>query len=466
LERLQDDVPPYPYEEARRIVEEEFDTSLEEVFQEFDQEPYAAASIAQVHRARIREGQDVIVKIQRPHIREKVEVDLEIMHHIAAILERHQQSWQARSPTRIVSDFSKTINEELDFTNEAAQQERFRGDMHDRKMARVPAIFEDYCARRVLTMEFIDGTKPSSVERLREEGLDPVCVAARGFDLLLRQIFVNGFFHADPHPGNILVLRGDIICYIDFGMMGTLSRRERDQFANLVLAIANRDEVAAAESFTRLSEWEEVPDHEALEMALDGFMDRHFHKSLKDMNIGSLLNELVGIIVSFKMRPPRNLLLVIKALTTAEGVGRHLDPNFDPIAIAEPFLRSLKQERYTPKQLAEDIFTTGSDFLELFRDMPHQVREILRKLRSGQIRLEFDHRGLDPLQHTIDKVSNRLSLSLLIGSIVIGSSIIVLAGIPPKWNEIPLIGIIGYLLAAIMGFALIISIWRERSNRE
>lgn len=461
LERLQDNVSPFPYEEVRSIVEEELGGKLAEFYEEFQPEPLAAASIGQVHAARLTTGEEVVVKVQRPNIVNAVEVDLEILFHLASLMERHLEGWEQHRPTRLVQEFADSISRELDYQNEAANQERFASQFPDNFHLYVPTVFRGQTTSRVLTMQRIHGIKPSEVAVLVENGMDPAEIARRGFDLILEQILTHGFFHADPHPGNLRILPGNVICYLDFGMMGHLSRRMRERFADLVASIATQNEQKAARAFILITEWEEEPDRDRLEMALEGFMRQHFNKALEKLEIGDLLHQLVEMLVSFRMRVPRDFMLVIKALSTVEGFGRKLDPDFDPIRQAAPFLERYQRARMNPRRLLHYASEAGDDILHFLLDLPNDLRQIMRIVKEGRVHIVFQHEGLEPLLHTLNRVSNRLTLALLIGALVVGSSVIVLSGIPPRWGEIPVIGLLGFLLAGFLSLGIVWSILRS-----
>ncbi len=457
LEKLQDDVPPFAYEKVKEIIEKEFCAPIENIFQHIDETPLASASIGQVHRARLLTGEEVVVKIQRPDIRRKIEVDLEIMLHLSTLIEKHVKSFEIHRPTRIVEEFARTVERELDYTLEASNMERFKDQFKDDPHIYVPKIYRDITTTRVLTMEYIDGIKASEVHLLDKAGLDRELIAKRGFDLIIKQIFVHGFFHADPHPGNVFILPNNVICYLDFGMMGRISRKMRENFANLVMNIVRRDEERATEAVLQLMLWDDPPDYYSLERDVGDLIDTYFYRPLKDVNLGKLLQQLLEMTSRHRLRIPPDLFLMIKALSSAEGLGRRLDPNFDATKEAAPIIRRIYLSRFNPKRILEDIFESGSDILNLVGEIPQEIREILRQARQGRVKMEFAHRGLEPLITTHDKISNRIAFAIVLASLIIGSSLIVLSGVPPKWHEIPIIGLAGYIVAGVMGFWLLIS---------
>ncbi|MCK5543763.1 MAG: AarF/ABC1/UbiB kinase family protein, partial [Desulfobulbaceae bacterium] len=312
-----------------------------------------------------------------------------------------------------------------------------------------------------LTMEYISGVKASDIDRLEEEGLDRSTIARQGFDLILKQIFVHGFFHADPHPGNIFVLADNILCYIDFGMMGRIDLKSRENFADLILSIAQRNEVKATDALLKLMVSEEEPDYHSLERDVARFMDQHCYRPLKEIELGKLLHQLIEMMARHRLSIPQDLFLMTKALSTVEGIGRVLDPDFDVIEQAGPFVRQIQLNRFKPRRIARDMADSGTEFFHLLKDIPGEIRKILKLARQGKVKMEFEHRGLEPMIAANDRISNRLSFAIVLASLVIGSSLIVLSDIPPKWHEIPIIGLIGFLFAGFMGFWLLISIIRS-----
>lgn len=461
LEPLQDSVGSFPQQEAIRLVEKELGKPVEELFEDFQPTPIAAASIAQVHRATLSGGRDVVVKVQRPGIERTVEADVEIMQHLAALAQKHIEGMDVVEPVRIVEEFKQAIYREMDFLVEAGNIERFGRNFRKDPAIHVPMVYRQYTTRKVLTMEYIDGIKVSDIERIRRKGLDLGTIANRGAELILKQVFDYGFFHADPHPGNIMVLDANVICYLDFGMMGTLSNRTREHLAAVTVGIVNRDAGRITKSFLKISGGQTYGNTDKLESDISELVERHFYLPLKEINVGELLNQLLGIFVSHKLRLPADLYLLVKALITTEGTGRKLDPDFDMVGHARPFAKRIMSERLRPDKMAKRFYLSASDLSYWLFDLPANVMDIIEMTKEGKIRIEFEHKGLEPALKTHDTVSNRVAFSIVVASLIIGSALIVLSGIPPKWNDIPIIGILGFLVAGVMGFWLLISIMRH-----
>ncbi len=463
LARLQDKVPATGFGALKEILRKELRETPEEIFAHIEETPLASASIAQVHRAVLKDGEDVAVKIQRPGIRKVIEVDLEIMLHLATLMEHHIEEFSFHRPVKIIEEFARTIEKELDFVLEAENMERFAAQFFEDEHIYVPKTFPEFSGSRVLTMEYIQGIKVSEVDKIDAAGLDRKIIVDRGADLLLRQIFENGFFHADPHPGNIFVLPGNVICMLDYGMVGSILRRIRERFVDLISAVAQRDSSRAVQVLLRLTEWEEEPDLQRFEREVDDFMGRHLYRSLKNIEIGTLLQELLQIAAKYRLRIPSDTFMMMKALATIEGVARMLDPDFEMVAKAAPFVEKVRLERFSPKRISEDAYRMGADFLLFLQQFPKDALEIFRLIRQRKLTVNLEHQGLANMLATHDQISNRVSFSIIIAGLIIGSALIVISEIPPLFYGISLIGIIGFLAAALMGIWLLVAILRKGS---
>jgi len=461
LPKLQDDVPSFPFSEVKKNIENEFKKPVNEIFLEFDEQPIAAASIGQVHKAVTLDGERVVVKIQRPGIKRIVEVDLEIMLHLSGLMEKHLEGWDIHHPTKIVREFAATLEKELDYTLEAAYMERFARQFEGDTRIHVPKIYKECMTKSLLTMECIEGVKSSDLDELEKNGLDRFKVARVGFDLIMEQIFVNGFFHADPHPGNIFVLPGNVICFIDFGMMGRINLKSRENFADLILSIVRKDEIKVVDAILNLTEYDNLPDYSSLERDVSEFMDKHCYGPLKDVELGNMLQQLLDVSTRHRLNIPPDLFLMIKALSTIEGLGTKLDPDFDVTKQAAPFVRRLHLNRFNPRRIFQKMTNSGTELFHLLEEVPGEVRDILKMIKRGTIKMEFEHRGLQPMLSTHDRISNRLAFAIVLAALIIGSALIVLSDIPPKWHDIPVIGLIGFLFAGVMGFWLLILMLRS-----
>ena len=461
LVKLQDDVPPFPFAQVRHIIETELRLPLDQVFMSINPEPLAAASIGQVHRARLKDGEEAVVKVQRPGIRETVKVDLEILFHLATLVERHLEGWDVHKPTAVVEEFGRTLEKEMDYGIEAANLEHLAGLFQTDDRVYVPQVHRSVTSPRVLTMEFVEGIKAGAFDELRRAGYDLTQIADVGAEIVIKQTLELGFFHADPHPGNLLILPGQVICLLDLGMVGRLDRDTREHILDLLMAVVRHDAGALVNAVLRLTIWEGDPDLRALRREASEFMDVNLYRPLREIELGRLLQQVFDVALAHRLRVPADLLLLIKALTTIEGVGRQLDPEFDIISKASPMVARLQKDRYRPERLLMDLWSYGSDLAGLFRELPFEFRTLLRLARQGKFKIELTHGGLETWRVTQDRTSNRMAFAIVLASLIVGSSVIVVSGIPPTWHGIPIIGLVGYLVAGVMGFWLLISILRR-----
>lgn len=461
MERLQDRVPPFPFAVVREIVELDTRAPLETTFPEFDETPLAAASIGQVHRARLASGDEVIVKVQRPGIRAMVRTDLEILDDLAGLIERYVEESRIYRPRRIVAEFSRTLEREMDFTVEAAHAERFARQFEGNPTLHVPKVFRECTTERILVMEFVEGIKASDIAALDTNGCDRRLIASRANNLTLEQIFLHGFFHADPHPGNILVLPGNVLCYVDFGMMGRVDRVARRILADILWGYVHRDARRITDACIRLVEWDEEPDVRALESDILEFTELHLYRPLSELRIGDILKETMSILVRHRLKLPPDVYLMIKALSEAEGLGLKLCPDFDLAEEAAPFMRRLMRQRLSPRPVMDDLLATGESLIRLLRVIPGDVREIIAQIKQGRSRIVVEHEGLEHLRYEIDRASNRIAFAMIIGALVIGSSLIITTHLGPYLFGYSLPGLLGFTIAALLGVWLLVSILRS-----
>jgi len=461
LSKLQDKVPPFPFSDVRTVVESEFGLPPEELFESLDETPLASASIGQVHRAVLKDGENVAVKFQRPGIRRIIEVDLEIMLHLATLAERHIEELSFHRPVKIVREFARTLEKEIDYKIEATNMERAARQFLDTSYVYIPKVYRETTTSRILTTEFIEGIKISEIDKLEAAGLDRKLITTRGAELVLSQVFDHGFFHADPHPGNIFVLPNNVICLLDFGMAGVVDRQTREDFVDLIDSVVHQNEGRAAQALLKLTYWQEQPELRTFEREMADFMGRHLYKPLKDIEFAKLLRDLLELATNFRLQIPPDIFLMMKAISTLESVGRILDPDFDMIANAAPFVQRVKLDRFRPQRIAGDVIDLASKLLQFLQQFPKDLLDLADLIRRQKIRLQLEHRGLETMLATHDQISNRLAFSIIIAALIIGSALIVISEIPPLIFGISLIGIILFSAAAIMGIWLLVAILRK-----
>ena len=461
FEKLQDEVPPYPYAQAREIIESELGDRVENLFSSMEETPLASASVAQVHRAVLHDGEVVAVKVQRPGIRKIIEVDLEIMLHLATLMEKNIEEVALQKPTRIIEEFARTLERELDFTLEAANMERVAAQFVNDRTIYIPKVYSEYSGARVLTMEFIDGIKVSDLEKLREAGMDLKVITARGADFVMKQVFEFGFFHADPHPGNIFVLPENVICPIDFGMTGSVDERQRALFVDIMGSFAQKDAGRCTRLLMDLGEFEEEPDIRLLEREVEDFMGRHLFKPLKDLDVGRLLQDLLNIATRNKIRIPPVIFLMIKAFTAMEGTARLLDPEFDMIAYTEPFIRRAKLARYALEKIARHVVSALADSVDVLQSLPHETLNLVRLIRQNKLTVNMDMKDLGTLLRDLNQAGNRLSFSIIIAALILSSALLLAFHTPPLVYGISLVGMLVFCAAAVMGVWLLVAILRK-----
>jgi ubiquinone biosynthesis protein len=461
LSKLQDSVPPFPFADAEIIIQRELGAPSSDVFDHIDIEPAASASIGQVHRARLKSGEEVAVKIQRPGIRTVIEVDLEIMLHLATLAERHVEELALHKPVKIVEEFARTLEREIDYRIEATHLDRISQGFLDDSTVYIPAVFKDFSTASVLATEYVEGIKISNIGELDAAGYDRRLLCSRGADIVLKQVFRHGFFHADPHPGNIFALPGNVICLLDFGMVGVVDRQTREMFVELVDSVVRRNEARAAQALLQLTSWEQPPELRQLERELSEFMGRHLYRPLKDIEVGKLLQDLLEIATRFQLRLPPDIFLMLKAISTVETVGRMLDPDFDMIAKATPFIEQVLMDRFKPQRVAEDVGDLAAQMLKFLHQFPKDLLDLAGLLRQQKLSLLLKHDGLEKVLATHDQISNRISFAIIIAALIVGSALIVISKTPPLFYGISLIGIIGFLAAALMGIWLLVAILKK-----
>ncbi len=461
LAKLQDQVAPLPFSEIRRVIEEELDHPLAEVFASVTEQPLGSASIAQVHRAKLLTGEEVVIKVQRPGIQKTVGEDLAILRQLASLAEAHLPAWRLHQPVALVDELTRSLKKELDFTSEAAHLERFARQFRDEVTLFVPPVFLDHTTARVLVMGHVDGIKASHLDELTAAGLDRRELGVRIADLVMKQIFAHGFFHADPHPGNLRILPDRRVCFLDFGMMGFLDQRTREAFVDLIWGIARRSEGSVATALLKLTETDVEPVRGPFETDVAEFMHRHFYRAAGEIQFGQLVTSLVRLAHKHHLRLPPDLVVMLRALSLTEELVRQLNPEHDLIAQAKPFMKRTRMERLRPRRLLSNALEFAQELGETARELPNEVRRIVSQLKTGQARINFRHEGLEPATNAFERSTNRLSFALVVAALIISSSLIIHTKVPPMWGDVSVLGLAGYLLAGLMGFWLLVSILRH-----
>ena len=463
LERLQDACPPEKFERIQEQIEAELEAPLEELFPTFDRQPIAAASIAQVHRAVTAEGDEVAVKVRRPEIVQTIRTELEILEELASLLAAALPKEEPLDPERMVAEFAAAVSKEVNLDNERRNLLRFRQNFADDETVHVPAVFERYCSAGVLTMEFIHGVKPRPVDRLKDAGLEPELLAQRGANFVLKQIFDHGVFHADPHPGNFLIIEGNVLAPLDFGQVARLGSHQQQLLGEMVLAIVDRDAERMIRGLTRADLLDELTDVDALERDVEDVLETYADLPLKDIPLSEALGRVFELIRRHRVRPPAEFTLMLKSLMTIESLALSLDSEFRIIESLRPYATRLQLRQFDPRRLAKGLRNAVRDAGELAGRLPEDVNAILGKFRRGQFQIRVHHEHLENLATMLDRSSNRISFALIIAALLVASSMLVgQAGTLLGLVRLQTLGVLGYVAAAIMGIWLLVGIVRSR----
>jgi ubiquinone biosynthesis protein len=463
LARLHSDVAPVPFDDLLPQVEQALGRSPFEVFGNLEREPYAAASIAQVHRAKLASGTPVILKIRRPGIEAKVDADLRILEHLAHLVEHEIPEVRRYQPVQVVGQLRASLERELDLAVEARNTERFARNFADDLDILVPRVYWEWTSSAMNVQEHIEGIRGNDLVAIDNAGLDRKALAARGADAVLKMILVDGFFHADPHPGNVMYLPGNRIALIDFGMVGRLSPVRRRQIVDLLAGLARHDEETMLEV---LLDWrgDDFVDEARLATDLGEFAFDYADMQLKDLKIGVLLRRVSAILREHSIVLPVDLTLMFKALISLEGLGRQYDPEFRLIERVKPFLDRAMRDRYQPAEVARRAQVTLSDFFGLVTSMPRDLARLVKDARHGRMRVDLDLKRLDSFGDRLHSAINRATIGLMTASLVIGSSIVMTVAEGPTLFGVPLLtffGLFGYLIAFVNSLWIILSIWRS-----
>jgi ubiquinone biosynthesis protein len=461
FEKLQDDVPSFPFEAVLAQISTELGGPVEQFFAEIDPVPLAAASIAQVHRARLKSGEDVVIKVRRPGIVEIVESDIGALLALAGLAERHVSGSELYDPVGVVREFARTIRREMDFSREAHTIEKFRDNFVKTPWMYFPHVYWEQTSRAVLTMEYVAGIKVSDREKLIGQGLDDTLIARRGADAFLEMVLKHGFFHGDLHPGNVLILPGNVICLLDYGIVGRLDEGLITFLTDILSAIVNRDMDEVVSLLLFAGDISDSLDIRALKRDLFNFIDGYYEIPLKEIEVGRMLMEFIEIITLYSIRIPPDLMLLAKSLVLIEGMGRALDPAFDMVEHLRPFIVKAVRQKLSPLRISRDINQILASYLNLARNIPRDLKEIINRINRNKFKIDLEHRGLDKFTADFDRSINRLSTSMILAAMIIGSSIIMQTDKGPKIMGFPMLAFMGYTVAGLVGLWLVYAIIRS-----
>jgi len=463
LERLQDQVAPEKFGKIRQELEAQLGGKIEDLFRSFDPQPVAAGSIAQVHRAVTKAGDTVAVKIRRPGIVETIRIECEMLEDLAGLFKATQPRTDNIDPVQLVREFTEAVTKEVDLANERHTLRRFARNFRDDPTVHVPTVYEDYCSDGVLTMEYIDGLKANDLKALRSVGAEPKVIAANGARFILRQIFEFRFFHTDPHPGNLLVVGGAVLVPLDFGQVARLGAADRRLLGDLVLAVVDTEPDRLIRAIEREGMVDVHTDVRQLGRDVEELLDNYSHLPLREIPFHRVMTQMFDLIRAHHIRPPAEFTLMLKSMMTIESLATTLDEDFQIIEHLKPYAARLRLGQVDPRQALRSSRRVLRDAIDLMARLPEELGAILGKFKRGQIHMHVEHEHLDNLVHSLDRSASRISFAMIIAALLIASSLLVsqdrmVLGL----MSLETLGVLGYLVAAVMGFWLLISIIRSR----
>ena len=447
LSQLQANVPPDPSAVARATIEKELGKSIEELFASFEDAPLAAASVAQVHAARLHTGHSVVVKVRRAGVAEQAATDLEIVQALAELLETHSPALRSYQPLAVVRQFRRTLLRELDLTYERQNQEEFGRNFANDPAVCIPELFSELCSHQVVTMQRLDGIIGTDIEALQQSGVDLGEFANRGANMYLEMVFRDGFYHADPHPGNLILLPGNIVGVIDCGMVGRIDEDLRDEVEALLLGIVENDSELVAEQVLRLGSVPSDCARDKLRADLQEFMADYTGHPLNDIHVGAALSSLVEIIRNHHIVLPPTLALLLKTLIVLEGTSRRFSPDVSLAELMQPYCTRLMLRRFSPSRIAKRARRSFRVWDRLLTALPRDITDMLARFRDGSFTVHLDHRHLDP-------IVNRLVLGILTAAIFLGSSELWSRQAAPLLYGVSVFGAVGYVLSLFLGWRL------------
>lgn len=467
FEKLHSHVPAVALDVLLPQLREDLGGEPQDIFARFDTEPLAAASIAQVHRAQLKDGTEVIVKIRRPGITDIIESDLRLLGRLAAVAEAEIPSLKPYRPQMLVREFAKSLRRELDLGTECRNAERIAANMQPLPYIVIPRVHWAHTGERINVQDFVGGVAGDNLAQLTaQSGFDRTLLAQRGAQAVLKMIVQDGFFHADPHPGNVFYLAGNRIAFIDFGMVGRLSERRREELLQLLLGLVERNAQAVADV---LMDWT-GDDHgvnlSQLESEIEAFVDQYHGTPLAQLSLGQMLGDVTAILRDHHLGLPSDLALLIKAFISLEGMGRGLDPGFHMATEATPLLRKVVRQRYRPEVLAKRAWQTLRRTVAITEQLPHDLSRLLRNARRGRVHVGIELAHLKRVGDQLNRAANRLSMALVIAALIIGSSIVMNVQGGPTLFGLPAFGFLGFAGAVVGGLWLVRSIWRSSHGRD
>lgn len=457
FEKLQDNVPPIPGDLAREVVERELKGNVDTLFAYFEHDAFASASMAQVHKVTLLTGEKIVLKIQRPGIKEIILEDIKVMYMLADVFEKRIPSLKTFEPKGLVKNFEDSILKELDFIHESVNVQRFANnineDIYD-NTTHTLKVFREFTTSKVLALEFAKGIKISDMGQLAAKGFDSKVIAKKLATSYIKQVFEYGFFHADPHPGNILVMEDGEVCFLDFGMMGNILERDIQMFGHLFISVRSKDIKGIIKALQQMSDQTVVKDIRALEFGIFEFVQNYSVNSIHKNEMSTVLMELKDVLVLNGIKVPPHFFLLARSMVTIEGVIHHLDPKLDLLELARPFMVKAIKKSFNPFTLAKKIFNGLYEFGAYMEEFPGDLKNAIRKINNGKVMVDLTHKGIDPMVHTINRVSRQIVLALLFAGLATGAILFIINKVGPFWWGTSVYGILGLAWAGYLGLKI------------
>lgn len=460
LQRLQDNVEVLDLD-VPAILEEELGIVASEHFLEINPKPIASASIAQVYKAKLISGKNVIVKVKRPGIQAMIEDDLLILKDLVKIIDTYSEIGDQMNLKHALVAFEKSILLELSLVNERNNIQQFAINFQNHPDTYVPKVYDEYCSNKVLTMEFIDGTKITDVEKLREKGIDPKKISELGLKLFVMQILEFGFFHADPHPGNILVNDQGQVIFIDFGAVGVVQPNDISKLENLIMAFMNKKSDKIVRNLKKLAVYYNIPDDRKFESDVYTILNQVHRSSLRDINIADMLDSMRAVLAENRLVMPEYFYLLFKGFTLMDGVGRAINPDLDVVEALKPYTKKIFLKKFNPETLARKSWDRATDLMDHVEEIPYELRSILNKLDDNKFSVTTDSKNIDQIASLVKSSIVNLILGLVLSANLISTAILWGFDVGPSWGSFHLLGALGFLVSILIAAILVLRILRR-----
>ena len=464
FEKLLDQVPPLPFDQLRPQLEEDLGANIDEIFLEVDTQAVAAASLAQVHKAVLKNGDHVVLKIRRPGIRRVIEADLHLLERLVDVIESEAPQLRRYHPRQIVRQFSQSLRRELDFAAESRNAERVAANLAGDSNIMIPRIYWEFTGERLNVQEYVEGVQGRDLIAVKKAGLNRRLLAERGVKAVMQMIMVDGFFHADPHPGNVFYLKNNRLAFIDFGMMGRLTEERREQLVSFLYGMVNHNAATVVEILEDWSDIVKTNTQSTLVVEIDSFVEHYSSLALKELSLPMMIQDLMVILRDHNLSLPPDLALLIKTYITMDGFGRYLVPDFNTLNFSAPIIKKLMSDRYQPEAIAKRGWRNLIILADLLSGFPKQLHQLLRASRKGTIQVNITVTGLDRQINKINGAITRLTMGIVTAALIIGTSIIMTVKSGPEIMGMPFFGFIGFVSASVVGIWLLISIWKGHKN--